>query len=349
MKKMEKIKKIKKDYLKKLELKSNLKVKDKIEKIIIIQNKYLLVKSFNEIAVYLVDSKKLKFNISLNEEIKEIKEKNYIYEKRFNYYIKEFIFDYNFKLRIIIYEENKNFYNLLTDKHLIEVNFDKNEWKIINTIKEGIYLFNLDVLIGDKILDQNGKLKKQIEELKEPYENVKNYPKLYGLYEIKEKYLIINSQYLFLILDINNNYEKLYSKENTIYPWAYKPPFILNEQTIVFSAILNPYIPNGYDFIFLDLDNFSKKSIGSYFNDDDYESINKLFIIHKFENNIYLQMENRGKDKKWSIVKKDRKRFSCIKSLDDKKLLGNNLNFTLNNLIISWDFEGTNIKFIKYE
>ena len=60
-------------------------------------------------------------------------------------------------------------------------------------------------------------------------------------------------------------------------------------------------------------------------------------------------MENRGKDKKWSIVKKDRKRFSCIKSLDDKKLLGDNLNFLLNNLIISWDFEGTNIKFIKYE
>ena len=235
MKKMEKIKKIKKDYLKKLELKSNLKVKDKIEKIIIIQNKYLLVKSFNEIAVYLVDSNKLKFKISLNEEIKE---KNDIYEKRFNDAIKEFIFDYNFKLRIINYEENKNFYKLLTDKHLIEVNFDKNEWKIINKIKEGIYLFNLDVLIWDKILDQNGKLKKQIEELKELYENVKNYPKLYGLYEIKEKYLIINSQYLFLILDINNNYEKLYSKENTIYPWAYKPPFILNEQTIQMVMIL---------------------------------------------------------------------------------------------------------------
>ena len=75
MKKMEKIKKIKKDYLKKLELKSNLKVKDKIEKIIIIQNKYLLVKSFNEISIYLINSNKLKFNISLNEEIKEIKEK----------------------------------------------------------------------------------------------------------------------------------------------------------------------------------------------------------------------------------------------------------------------------------
>ena len=75
IKKLKKVKKMNKDYLKKLELKSNLKVKDKIEKIIIIQNKYLLVKSFNEIAVYLVDSSKLKFNISLNEEIKEIKEK----------------------------------------------------------------------------------------------------------------------------------------------------------------------------------------------------------------------------------------------------------------------------------
>ena len=332
----------KKNYLKKLELKSNLKVKDKIEKIIIIQNIYLLVKSLNEIAVYLVNSNKLKFKISLNEEKKEIKDD--IYEKRFNAFKKDFIIDYNYKLRIINHEEKKDFYKLLTDKHLFEVNFDKNEWKIINEIKEGIYLFNLDVLIEDKILDQNGKLKKQIKELIEPNKVI-----IYGLYEIKEKYLIINSQYDFLILDINNNYEKLYSKENTIYPWGYNPPFILNEQTIVFSAILNPYIPIGYNFIFLDLDNFSEKSIRSYFNDDDYESINKLFIIHKFENNIYLQMENRGKDKKWSIVKKDRKRFSCIKSLDDKKLLGNNLNFLLNNLIISWDFEGTNIKFIKYE
>ena len=136
------------DYLNKLELKSILKVKDKIEKIIIIQNKYLLVKSFNEISAYLVNSNKLKLKISLNEEIKK---NNDDYSR--------FIFDYNYKLRIINYEENMNFYKLLTTKHLIEVNFDKNEWKIINKIKEGIYLFNLDALFGDKILDQIGKLK----------------------------------------------------------------------------------------------------------------------------------------------------------------------------------------------
>jgi hypothetical protein len=45
-KKEKNIFKMQKDYLKNLELKSILKVKDKIEKIIIIQNKYLLVKSF---------------------------------------------------------------------------------------------------------------------------------------------------------------------------------------------------------------------------------------------------------------------------------------------------------------
>ena len=38
-------------------------------------------------------------------------------------------------------------------------------------------------------------------------------------------------------------------------------------------------------------------------------------------------MEKRSEDKIWTIVKKDRKRFSCIKSLNDKKLLGNNLIF----------------------
>jgi len=54
-----------KDYLKKLELKSILKVKEKIEKIIIIKNKYLLVKSLNEISVYLINNNKLKFKILL--------------------------------------------------------------------------------------------------------------------------------------------------------------------------------------------------------------------------------------------------------------------------------------------
>ncbi len=101
--------------------------------------------------------------------------------------------------------------------------------------------------------------------------------------------------------------------------------------------------------MFLNLDNFTETSVESDFNEDDFESRNKLFIIHKFEDNIYLQMKGRNEDKIWSIVKKDGDCFFCIKTLDDKKLLGNNLNFLLNNLIISWDFEGTNIKFIKYE
>ena len=128
-----------KDYLKKLELKSILKMKNIIEKIAIIKNKYLLVKSFNEIAVYLVNSNKLKFSTSLNEEIKEIKEIKEIQNKKFNY-LNEFIFDYNYKLRIINKEEKSDTYKLLTDKNLIEINLKKNEWKIIGKLKEGICL-----------------------------------------------------------------------------------------------------------------------------------------------------------------------------------------------------------------
>ena len=45
---------MKKNYLKKLELKSVLKVKEIIEKIIIIKNKYLVVKSFKEISIYII-------------------------------------------------------------------------------------------------------------------------------------------------------------------------------------------------------------------------------------------------------------------------------------------------------
>ena len=338
---MEKIKKIKKDYLKKLELKSNLKVKDKIEKIIIIQNKYLLVKSFNEIAVYLVDSNKLKFKISLNEEIKEIKEKNDIYEKRFNDAIKEFIFDYNFKLRIINYEKKTNSYRLITDKYLIEVDFDKNKWKIINKLKKGVYLFNLDVLNDFKILDPKGKLKKKLE-----FNN-------FDIYEIKGKYLIINSETEFLILDIKNNYKKLYSKkQNSHYDWMDKHLFILNDQTIIFSATINSYVDKSENFIFLDLKNLKERSVYCYFDIDHYDSCNKVFITHQFENNIYLQLEKAGEGNIWTIVKEDKTRFPhfiCIKSLDDKKLLGDYLHFLSNNLIISWNCFGNNISFIHYE
>jgi hypothetical protein len=133
-----------KDYLKKLELKSILKMKNKIEKIAIIKNKYLLVKSFNEIAIYLINTNKLKFKIPLKEE-KIINEPI----RRIN----------DLKLRIINYEKNTNSYRLITDKYLIEVDFDKNKWKIINKLKKGVYLFNLDVLNEFKILDPKGKLK----------------------------------------------------------------------------------------------------------------------------------------------------------------------------------------------
>ena len=320
-----------KDYLKKLELKSILKMKNIIEKIAIIKNKYLLVKSFNEIAIYLINTNKLKFKIPLKEE-KNINEPIYRRIK---------IFNYNFKLRIINYEKNTNSYRLITDKYLIEVDFDKNKWKIINKLKKGVYLFNLDVLNEFKILDPKGKLKKQLECC------------LFQIYEIKGKYLIINSQTEFLILDVKNNYKKLYSKkQNSPYDWIDKQPFILNDQTIIFSATLNAYVDKSENFIFLDLKNLKERSVYSCFDSDHYDSCNKVFITHQFENNIYLQLEKAGEGNIWTIVKEDKTRFPhfiCIKSLDDKKLLGDYLHFLSNNLIISWNCFNNNISFIHYE
>ena len=320
-----------KDYLKKLELKSILKMKNIIEKIAIIKNKYLLVKSFNEIAIYLINTNKLKFKIPLKEE-KIINEPIY---RRFK------IFNYNFKLRIINYEKKTNSYRLITDKYLIEVDFDKNKWKIINKLKKGVYLFNLDVLNDFKILDPKGKLKKKLE-----YNN-------FDIYEIKGKYLIINSETEFLILDIKNNYKKLYSKkQNSHYDWMDKHLFILNDQTIIFSATINSYVDKSENFIFLDLKNLKERSVYCYFDIDHYDSCNKVFITHQFENNIYLQLEKAGEGNIWTIVKEDKTRFLhfiCIKSLDDKKLLGDYLHFLSNNLIISWNCFGNNISFIHYE
>jgi hypothetical protein len=304
-------------------------MKKKIEKITIIKNKYLLVKSFNEIAIYLINTNKLKFKIPLKE------------EKNINEPIYRRIKNYNFKLRIINYEKNTNSYRLITDKYLIEVDFDKNKWKIINKLKKGVYLFNLDVLNEFKILDPKGKLKKQLGCC------------LFQIYEIKGKYLIINSETEFLILDVKNNYKKLYSKkQNSPYDWIDKQPFILNDQTIIFSATLNAYVDKSENFIFLDLKNLKESSVYCYFDPDHYDSCNEVFIAHQFENNIYLQLEKAREGNIWTIVKEDKTRFPhfiCIKSLDDKKLLGDYLHFLSNNLIISWNCFENNISFIHYE
>ncbi len=54
------------------------------------------------------------------------------------------------------------------------------------------------------------------------------------------------------------------------------------------------------------------------------------------------------REKRWSIVKEKNNRLSFIKKLDDKKLFGNNIYFLSDNLIITWNFQGTTIKFIYY-
>ena len=164
-----------KNYFSKLELKNVLEIKNEIEKILILKNKYFIVKSSNEIEVYSIDTNKLKFKILLDEVDEDIS-----IDKKHYDFKNVFIFDYNYKLRLINNEENINIYKLLTDKYLIEINLNKNKWKIINKLEKGIYIYNLDFLVPKDhkvayILDQQGKLKKQIE----------GFDIIYGLYEIK--------------------------------------------------------------------------------------------------------------------------------------------------------------------
>ena len=332
------------NYFNKLELKSILVTKDEIEKVLIIKNKYFIVKSFGEISIYSIKSNKLKFKIPLNE--KKDESDYHIISN-----IGHFIFDFDYKLRLINKKQN-NIYELLTDRHLIEINLNKTEWKIISELEKGIYIFNLDVLLFQcpmQIYDKKGKLKKEIKR-----SNI-NLGGMFGLYEIKKKYLIINTHMEFIILDINNNYNIIYSKENCFYSHGYKHPYVLDETTVIFSTLLNPYIELSYEYIVLDLNDFSERLISNiYYNEGDYDSVNKLFIIHKFDNNIYLQYEvtefgYNKKGKKWSIVKENNNRLSFIKKFDDKNLLGNNLHFLSNNLIVAWDLFGKTIRFVHYE
>ena len=334
----------KKDYLKNLEIKSILKLENIIEKVLIINKKYFAIKSENEITIYSINTIELKFRIPLKP----------LNKKKNDFLLHSYIFDYNYKLRLINNEEKSDSYKLLTDKNLIEINFNKNEWKIISELKEGIYLINLNVLLykndvllykkyAIQILDPKGNLKSKIKA---------TYFELYGLYEIKNKYLIINLKLKFLILDVNNNYNILYSKENCYYHWGYQHPYILDEQTIIFSTILNIYIPGVEKYIFLDLNDFSERLVENIpYEEGDYDSTNKLFIIHKFDDNIYLQFETTESyiGKKWSIVILKNNKFEFIKKFDDKGILGDNLHFLTNNVILTWDFLGKNVKLVHYE
>ncbi len=104
----------KKDYLRNLELKSILKLGNKIEKVLIIKKKYFVVKSKNEITIYSINTNKLKFRLPLNKK-----------KEKFKYLLKYYIFDYDYKLRIINNEDKSNMYKLLTDQHLVEINLKK--------------------------------------------------------------------------------------------------------------------------------------------------------------------------------------------------------------------------------
>ena len=294
-------------YLNKLELKSILHVENKIETIQYIKNKFILIKSLGEIAIYSINTNALKFKIPLEEKINE----------KANALEYEFIFDYNYKLRLLNSEEKTNTYKLITDIYLIEINLSKNEWKIINKLEKGIYLCNLDVFIPEDscILDQKRKTKIEF--------NLE-FKRLHGIYEIKNKYLIINTHYDFYIFDINDNYKNIYTKENPFCPWGYKHPYILDDKTIVFSSILNIYVSNSEKYIFFDLNKFSERMVKSAPYDDgeyDDESCNRLFIIHRFKKNIYLQLEmvnDRDRKKNGLLLKKIKKNFHSLKNLMTK-------------------------------
>ena len=122
----------------------------------------------------------------------------------------------------------------------------------------------------------------------------------------------------------------------------------MDDKTIVFSSILNPYINDTQNYIFIDLNTFSERKVENVpYCEGDYDSLNKLFIIHRLKTNIYLQLEmtEDGK-KKWSIVKEKNNKFSFIQKFNDKNLFGSNLFFLSENVLITWDFLGKKVKIV---
>ena len=354
--------------------------KEKIQNILLLDEKYvsskekiLIVKSRSHIYIYFLESKNLKFKIQLrNEKLEDDDDEDddvYNYDSRYDILDKLEIVDEKYYKELPL-----NSFLLITKKYKIEINLDKNKGKIVGTIydyfdsyksensliniashiiKHGEYISNLDVFSqgmleneedGNYIYFFNQKfhLEKKIEK------------RINGrTFELCGKYFI---HYFYMrggsttsVYDINNNYQEIYSK--TFYHQG-NLSFIDNNKYLILPPSPDDYDNDCYKYTFVNLENFSDRLIdvrelcGNY-NDEP-------MIIHKFKGQKYLQCVSPGfwcgkiQNSNWSIIEEKEGKFILKEKAMEDCVLGDNLLFLKNNVIISWHFNGYHIHFLNY-
>ena len=322
--------------------------KSKIDNLIVLDKKYIFVRSNNgsteEINIYSIETKSLILKIPLKG--KEENERWLFINKGLEIYMKD---EKEINLKKIL---------LISDIYLIEINLVNYYYKFVKILSKGQFLSNLDIIeIDDKVFtsipyapfktfnsqdkgivnvyDYEGNLKVKMNLIFVPRKK----------YEINGKFLITYSYNRGLstttIIDMRNNYKKVLEKSYLhfdIYGFPDKDTIILPPNP---STELGDEKIHG-KFIVFDLNTFEVKYLSLYVFEYDHFYAPKL--THKLNDEKYLFY----KAKKWKIVKYNGESFENIEELNDENILGENIYFLNQNRIITYNFGESQIKFLKY-
>ena len=338
------------------------------EKYVSAKDKFLIVKSERQVCVYFLESKKLKFKVSLDSENFDDSYSSDFYDDRYDIIDKLEIVDNKY------YKElPQNSFLLITKKYKIEIDLDNNKGRIIDTIynyfknlktnysyakipyniiKSGEFISNLDVFCqGNDLeytrdteeyfiffLNKNFHLEKKIEK-----------SAIGRTFEINGKYFI---HYFYWrggsttsVYDINNNYQQVYEKR-----YYHQGNLSFVDNYLILPPSQDAYFEEYCNYTFVNLQNFSDRliEISHYYYGDE------PMIVHKFNGEKYLQCKSPGfwneliKNDLWTIIEEKEGKFIQKEKANDDNILGDNLLFFKNNVIISWNFNGNIITFLIY-
>ena len=335
------------------------------EKYVSGKEKFLIVKSANQISIYYLESKKLKFKIQLDSKNKNNENNDYYIDKleiADNKYYKEL---------------PQNSFLLITKKYKIEIDLQQNKGKIIDSIynyfdnfksknlsikipndiiENGEFISNLDIFSQGQDLENLEESNYSIYFFNKNFYLEKKFNKFLGeTFEINGKFFI---HYFYArgastssVYDINNSYQQIYEKR---YFHLGNLTTIDNCKYLVFPP------PSDFDFgyeynrpckyTFFNLENFSERLIEMC--DEVYQNHEEPTIIHIFKGEKYLRCDMsfhriNGKSK-WTIIEEKEGKFFQKEEANDDKILGDNPLFFKNNMIISWNFNEKIIKFLCY-
>ena len=340
------------------------------EKYVSAKDKFLIVKSERQVCVYFLESKKLKFKVSLDSENFDDSYSSDFYDDRYDIIDKLEIVDNKY------YKElPQNSFLLITKKYKIEIDLDNNKGRIIDTIynyfknlktnysyanipyniiKSGEFISNLDIFCQGNDLEYTRDTEKYfIFFLNKNFHLEKKIEKsaIGRTFEINGKYFI---HYFYWrggsttsVYDINNNYQQVYEKR-----YYHQGNLSFVDNYLILPPSQDAYFEEYCNYTFVNLQNFSVRLIETSHEAGYYDD--EPMIVHKFNGEKYLQCESPGfwneliKNDLWTIIEEKEGKFIQKEKANDDNILGDNLLFFKNNVIISWNFNGNIITFLIY-